>query len=616
MTGKQVLTWKNITKTPTNEIWFHLYFNAWKNRQSTWFQEDALRAGRKIEDGWGHCTVESIRILPFGRFSAAAVTGQLRRAAPDDGNPHDETVAVLSLPRPVRPGESIQLEIHWRSKIPRPFSVTGYRGDFFFLAQWFPKVGVYQADGTWNCHQFHANTEFFSDFGIYDVRITVPQGWLVGATGMALKVTRNADATATHHFYQQDVHDFAWTTSPEFREARRRFEHPGVRPVEIRFLYLPDHEYQVDRHLDAAAGALRYFQEWFGEYPYGHLTLIDPAYGGGFAGMEYPTLVTCGTRYFSPPRGQRPERVTIHEIGHQWWYGMVANNEFEDAWMDEGLTTYTSDHVLQIVFGRSFEHRFFRGFIPVIIPDITIDRLAEWEMLDSFRRAPRADLPAAPSFSYFPGTAGTTTYFKSTLWLHSLERTLGEEKLRGILRGYFDRWKFRHPRPKDFLSYLNEHSGQDLDSLFDQVYYRSAVFDFSVESVVSERLQPEAIRRLREGGQLAATQHPGSQVFETRIVVRRLQDGVLPVEVLLHFDDGTDILETWDGKSEWKLFRLFGNSKLSYAMVDPQQKITLDINFTNNSKTLAPVPHFPTTKWASKWMIWLQDFIHTLSFLA
>ena len=112
--------------------------------------------------------------------------------------------------------------------MPRPFARTGAIGNFFFLAQWFPKLGVLQDDG-WNCHQFHATTEFFSDYGVYDVSLTVPAGWVVGATGAERsRVATTATAPTTHRYYQEDVHDFAWTTSPDFIERSDRFEPAGT----------------------------------------------------------------------------------------------------------------------------------------------------------------------------------------------------------------------------------------------------------------------------------------------------------------------------------------------------------------------------------------------------
>ena len=155
-----------------------------------------------------------------------------------------------------QPGETINVQIAWTSRVPRTFARTGAIGNFYFIAQWFPKIGVLEDSG-WNCHQFHAATEFFADFGVYDVRLTVPRGWIVGATGVERGRRDDADGTTTHHYRQEDVHDFAWTTSPDYSSGRARFEHPTLPPVEMRLLLQPEHAGQAERHFDATRAALK-----------------------------------------------------------------------------------------------------------------------------------------------------------------------------------------------------------------------------------------------------------------------------------------------------------------------------------------------------------------------
>ena len=141
------------------------------------------------------------------------------------------------------------------------------------------------------------------------------------------------------------MHDFAWTTSPDFIEKRQQFEMPGRAPVQMRLLIQPEHEYLADRHFAGAAAALKYYGEWYGAYPYPTLTIVDPAWQSESGGMEYPTIFTAGTRWLSPRYSNDPEYVVLHEAGHQFWYGLVANNEVEFAWLDEGINEYSDSRV-------------------------------------------------------------------------------------------------------------------------------------------------------------------------------------------------------------------------------------------------------------------------------
>ena len=332
LAGRETIRWRNITARPASELQFHLYWNAWRNADSTFLRERALAGITQPprEDAWGSIEIARLRVR------GEDVTSEQRFIAPDDGNRDDRTLMAVGLPAAVAPGEAIEIEVEWTSKVPRPFARTGYVDDYYFIAQWFPKLGVLE-DAGWNTHQFHSVTEFYSDYGVYDVRITVPSGFVVGASGRETKRTTNPNGAITHHYHGEDIHDFAWTTSPDFIDVRKTFEHPTLPRVEMRLLLQPEHRGQELRHFDATAAALKYYGEWFGPYPYGHITVIDPAFQSASGGMEYPTLFTAGSRWLAPRGFAQPERVTIHEAGHQFWYGIVGTNEFEHGWMDEAV---------------------------------------------------------------------------------------------------------------------------------------------------------------------------------------------------------------------------------------------------------------------------------------
>jgi hypothetical protein len=593
ITGSETITWRNITSRPAADLQFHLYWNAWKNTRSTFMRERALAGGSDdphLRPGdWSHIEITAITVAGGER------TASRRFIAPDDDNPDDETVVSVPLTQPIEAGGSADVVVSWTAHVPRTFARTGAVGNFFFIAQWFPKLGVLKEDG-WNCHQFHAGTEFFSDYGVYDVSLTVPAGWPVGATGVQRELRDNADGTTTHRYYQEDVHDFAWTTSPDYIVRTARFEHPRLPPVEMRLLLQPEHAAQANRHFDATRTTLKYYGEWFGPYPYGHITIVDPAFQSGAGGMEYPTLFTAGTRWLAPAGVTTPEGVTVHEAGHQFWYGIVGNNEFEDAWMDEGFNTFSTARAVAQVYEPNFlALRYFGGFVPWALEDIALSRATEGNRLTGYRHDARSDAQSTPSYRYFPSTGGSITYNKTALWLNTMERMLGWPVLQRILSAHFEAWKFKHPSPENFFAVANKVSGEDLNWYFDQVYRSSNVFDYGVQD----------LRSRREGDQ-----------YRTSVVVRRYGEAIFPVDVLVIFAGGERVTEHWDGKDRWKAYTYDRPGKAVSAQVDPNRVLLLDVDYTNNSKTLEPRGAAASAKWSMAWMVWLQDCLLSWAVLA
>jgi hypothetical protein len=603
ITGSEVIAWRNITQKAATNLQFHLYWNAWKNPRSTFMREQALggfanEAARRADE-WARMDISSVTVGGVDR------TASRRFVTPDDDNANDETVMEVPLATPIPPGATATITVAWTAHVPRTFARTGAVGNFFFIAQWFPKLGVLQDEG-WNCHQFHAGTEFFSDYGVYDVSLTVPAAWPVGATGVE-RERRDEGGQAVHRFYQEDVHDFAWTTSPDYVVHTARFEHPTLPPVEMRLLLQPEHERQAERHFEATRTTLKYYGEWFGPYPYGHITIVDPAYQSGAGGMEYPTLFTAGTRWLAPPRVTTPEGVTVHEAGHQFWYGIVGNNEFEDAWMDEGFNTFSTARAIAQVYEPNFlALRYFGGFVPWVFRDIALSRETEGNRLTGYRHDARSDAQSTPSFRYFPSTGGSITYNKTALWLNTLERWLGWPTLQRILSIYFARWQFKHPKPEDFFATAREvvppggdvGGPRNLDAFFDQVYRSSNVFDYGIAELKS----------VRDG-----------DLYHTTVVVRRYGEAQWPdfVSVRIDFKDHQVAeLQRWDDNDRWKAYTYDGPAQAVSAQVDPNRVLLLDVNYTNNSKTLAPRGGAAATKWSTQWIVWLQDCLLSWAALA
>jgi aminopeptidase N len=592
--GRETIRWRNITDQATTELQFHLYWNAWRDAESTWLRERRM-AGLYTPpraDAWSSMDVTALR-LRDGSGEMRDVTSHMRFIAPDDGNTRDRTVMSVPIGRNIEPNENVEIELEWTARIPRPFARTGWVGDYYFIAQWFPKLGVLEPDG-WNTHQFHAATEFYSDFGVYDVRLTLPRRFIVGASGRQTARTDNADGTTTHRYHGEDIHDFAWTASPAFVDLSQRFEHPTLPPIDIRLLLQSERRGQADRYFAIVSATLKRYGEWFGAYPYGYITVVDPAFQSDSDGMEYPTFLTGRSRWITPSGSQVPEATTAHEVGHQWWYAMVATNEFQHAWMDEGINTYATARVIEEAKNPNrVESRYFGGFIPWSFRDLPFTRIDN-DRLPGYRLNAEADAPWTPTFQYWPATASIISYNKTALWLHTLERQIGWPMMQRILSTYFERWKFKHPTPSDFFDVVREVTGQGYFWFFDEVYRSSNTFDYAVQEFRSDRFDDDSYR--------------------TTVVVRRNGEAVFPVDVVTTFDDGERVKETWNGQDRRAVYVYERASRAATTQVDPERVLLLDVAYTNNSRTLKPSSDQASLKWSLKWMVWLQDLMVTYGF--
>jgi hypothetical protein len=438
----------------------------------------------------------------------------------------------------------------------------------------------------------------------------------------------NADGTRTLHFRQEDVHDFAWVTSPRLREVPARFEEAGYPPVDIRLLLQPEHSHLAERYIEATRIALRSYGAWSTPYPYAQVTVVDPAWGSASGGMEYPTLFTGGAALLSPKSLQSPESVTVHECGHQFWYGLVGTNEFEEAWLDEGINSYHDEKATQIALGPvGWEKRYFgvsgysRGTqapIPVVAPGVWLRRGDG--QLGSLRRSGAVDEMARPTWGYRTVDAYTlNSYNKPALTLQTLEGLVGDDTMTRILRTYARRFRFAHPTTADFIAVVSEVTGQDYRWFFDQTWFSSEQCDYAI-SVRNTR--PRVLAGYTEGPDgrpvlvpptrgAASTDDKG---FDSEVTVQRLGGVRLPVEIRVEFADGRVKYETWDGQYRWTRLRYPG-AKVRAADVDPYGKIAIDIDPGNNSwADNDPVARRAASKWAARWMFWLQNLLemHTL----
>ncbi|MFI5182158.1 MAG: M1 family metallopeptidase [Thermoanaerobaculia bacterium] len=616
--GRETLKWTNPSDVPVTELKFHLYWNAFRNNESTFFKESGgqLRGDRAdLADGWGYIDVTSMT------WDGQNLTKGLRFESPDDGNPDDRTVLSVSLPRPAAPGETVSLEIAWKAKAPKVFARSGYVRDFYFVGQWFPKIGVLEPKGRrrrseagWNCHQYHAMSEFYADWGDYKVEITLPEKFVVGSAG-ALVDEKRANGKKTLTFVQSQIHDFAWTADPRYVVKESLFDPAkdvpkeeveraskilgrtpedlmkGFRPVKLLFFMQPDHLSQWTRYEDAQKWALAWFGLWTFPYPYAQVSIVDPPEDGiGAGGMEYQTIYTAGTFKWlgrwplTGIRGQ--EGVVIHEFGHGYWYGLLASNEFEESWMDEGINSFTEAVMMDRRYRYVLEAPFGIG-------------IADENSQRTIVAAPDFDPMVTNAWQYSTsGSYGRNSYPRAAIVVEQIRRLAGEEKFWRAFRRYADRWRFDHPTSEDFLDEMRPLGIPLFEDFVRKTFYGTGEVDFRVLRAASERR--DAFTGFDDKDK-AVNFEPGKKKkkdpkekddkrpYETVVVVGRAGDLLLPVDVLLTFENGQTWRTTWDGTTKWLRLKTLYESKLAQVVVDPDGKILLDRDPFNNVRNVGKV---------------------------
>jgi hypothetical protein len=558
----EVLTYHNLTGQPLDHFPFHLYQNAFQPN-STWIREAKIAGSRDTSyDKWeakeyGSEDIKSLEVVGQGDL-----TSQIHYIAPDDGNKDDRTVVDLPLSKPIAPNDYVRFKISFQTKFPETQARSGWKRDFVLGGQWFPKVGVWW-HGAWNCHQYHAMSEFFADFGVYDVKLTLPQYEIVGASGIKVSETNNPNSTKTLTYHGDDIHDFAWTASPRYK-VREGIYQGQMGPVNMRILMQPAHWSQVDRHEKILRESLEQFQSRYGPYPYKTITLVDPEPDSAAGGMEYPTFITGETSWFMPNGVYLPEIVIEHEFGHQYWYGMVATNEFEDAWMDEGINSYTEVKVLDSILGRRTSGIDKAGVTFSEREQQRLGYVAEADL----------DAIAEKAYDFYSfNSYGGVTYGKTASVLLTLEGIIGEDTMAKAMRVYFMKYRFTHPTKEDFLKTIEEVSGRDLRWYFNQAIYGTQVMDYKVL-----RIESFPVNWYQE-----KVKEDKNTIYRSYVWLQRKENFVMPVEVEVKFDNGEKIREHWDGASRWTRFEYEKKAKVVSAEIDPDHHVQIDRNDFNNS---------------------------------
>jgi hypothetical protein len=613
--GKQQLTWRNRSNQPVGAVFLHLYLNAFEGPGSTFFTEQrerdfGFRSEMPVADGeWGH--------IDLTRVQQGGVAVPWSFVHPDGGPASDRTVVRLDLPEAVAPGASTTLDIAFLSQLPRVVARTGYFGSFHLVGQWFPKIGVLELPGErgataprWNVHELHLHSEFYADFGTFDVTLTVPQDYRIGATGALQGEPRVADGKATWHFVQDDVIDFAWTADNRFAEPLvGTYEGAGSPKVKVQVLYPPEYASNAAPVLQATLDSLAYFSRTLGPYPYDTVTAVIPPFNADEAGgMEYPTFFTAESHADVTPgtlSSYLLDFVTIHEFGHGYFMGLLASNEFEEPMLDEGLNEYWNSRMLrERGSALPLATRWMRAL--GIAPGVTQFEVAR---LGAKLREP-ADGIGANSWDRMSNGSYGSVYARTATVMHDLEAQLGKNAIERAFKAYYARWKFRHPSIADLRESLADATGARtlVERVFAQQVYATGKVDDRIAEFASEEVLLQPGTDLRDGQHVEVTSDDveqqivdtrktwakgnpkpakgtGPYPFLTRVLVSR-QGVAVPQTVKVRFADGSSEVVHFDGEQRWQRFAWVKPVQAVSVELDPDQRHFLDAGKADDSRSL------------------------------
>ncbi len=456
----EVIVYHNNAPTRLDTLYFHLYANAYKDNNTVFAKELKRMGGGKFlkaksaDRGW--IEINSVR---NGANNLKFVI--------------DETIMAVILDNPLDCGDSVVLHIDALLKIPKIYSRLGYKNNHFEIVQWYPKPCVYDEKG-WHKQGYHTIGEFYGEFGRFDVSIELPSEFVVAASGEIADSVRINNNRKVIRYIAENVHDFAWVCDPDFEIETRE-----VDSTTIEVYYIKKYKKKWQNAGNYAVDALSRYNKWFGKYPYRKLCVVQ-GYSGD--GMEYPNLVIIGgtedgfTRQF--------ELVIIHEIAHQWFYGILGSNEMDEAWLDEGFTSYAEARYFVDKYGVT--NSYFKSNLIPALPHSFIGKFIYYVTLTNNLEKPV--LTESSEFIDVPVAYQNAAYSKPALFLRYLEAYLGSNTFDNILKSYYERYQFKHPGTEDFIRLCEELSDRDLTDFFHNFLNTTTYCDWHIKKIVHDTL--------------------------------------------------------------------------------------------------------------------------------
>lgn len=496
--------YENNSQCALEYIYVHLWANAYKNNETALakqlYDQNNMVLQFATDEEMG-----SIDSLDF-KVNGEKVKWEL------DGEHID--IAKVYLNSPLNPGEKMTVSTPFRVKIPTgDISRLGHVGESYQITQWYPKPAVFDANG-WNEMPYLGIGEFYSEYGTFDVSITLPKNYVVGATGdlqtesefdfldsltliteAKYKNKRFSDTDEdenlsdfpksdkelkTIRYTQTNVHDFAWFADKRFEVLQGEVELPhSKRKVTTWSMFVPTHAKIWEQSIEYINDATYWYSKWNGDYPYNQVTAVDGTISAG-GGMEYPNVTVIG----ESGSKMELEVVIVHEVGHNWFYGQLGSNERVHAWMDEGMNT---SNEIRYIENKYPDNQNMTDMMGGIAEKIHLEHLSHhdmshfsYEVVAGLGKDQPIELHSA---DYTMANYGGIVYSKTGLVFNYLRDYLGDELYDECMHHYYDKWEFKHPQPYDMRQSFEQVTGKNLNWLFNDIINTTKQIDFKIKKV-------------------------------------------------------------------------------------------------------------------------------------
>jgi hypothetical protein len=435
LAGSASIHLHNFARVALRQLTFHLYLNAFRDARSVFMREGGARLRGTSLTKPGSITVT--------RLETAAGDDLLAGAA-RELVPGDFTQLRVTLPVPLPPKAALDLQVRWTAQLPEIVARSGYAGDFHMLGQWFPKLAKLESDGSFRSFPYHGFGEFYANFADYDCSITVPKRFVIAASGERIEQLERG-SERTEHYRARRVIDFAWAADPAFETLSAQ-----VGTTRVQLFAERGYGAALRRQGDVIAKALPYFEERYGRYPYPHLSVVIPPRAGHAAsGMEYPTLFASDGPFWALPSwlpDPAQDVVATHELAHQWFACLLANDEVAHPMLDEGLAQWASLDFVRADYA----------------PWIRLFGFGPFELMRAATLARPRKLPSSllSADRYNAATLGPAVYARPALVLERIAERKGRPQLRAALERYAESQRFRHPEPDDLFAAFDRVFGR------------------------------------------------------------------------------------------------------------------------------------------------------------